>query len=167
MRPVPALLIAAVIAGSAIAPAHAAGSVGDCHIGAWRLANGDVLDLAPTDGTDLRWRRFDGTTGALRKAAGGTWTSFYGWTDRPDGKAVDLPDCAAGEIRFDGQAARRIAFDVTDVTFRGRDVDLAGRLVLPKGRGHVPVVVLVLQLGPGLLRPPAPAPGAGGRGLRL
>lgn len=143
MRPVLSLLAAAVMAGAATAPARAASSVGDCHVGAYRLADGSLVDLAPSDGADLRWRRFDGSTGALREASDGRWTSFYGWTGRPDGKAVALADCATGQIRFDGQAGRRIGFDTTDRSFHSRDVDLAGRLVMPKGQGRVPVVVLV------------------------
>ena len=142
MRPVSSLIAAAALLTGPLT-AHAANSVGDCHIGAYRFADGAVVDLAPTGGADLRWRRFDGATGALRKGADGTWTSLYGWTERPDGKAVALADCAKGEIRFDGRTGRRIAFDVTDVPFHSRDVDLAGRLVLPKGKARVPVVVLV------------------------
>ena len=144
MRHLLPLLAAAAIAGSLAAPAQAASSsLGDCHIGAYRFTDGGVVDLAPTDGPGLRWRRFDGTTGALRQGAGGGWTSFYGWTERPDGKAVTVPDCATGEVGLDGQTARRIAFDTTEATFKAGDVDLAGRLILPKGRGRVPVVVLV------------------------
>jgi dienelactone hydrolase len=48
-----------------------------------------------------------------------------------------------GEIHFDGMAGRRMDFDVTETTFHSRDVDLAGRLVVPKGREQVPIVVLV------------------------
>jgi pimeloyl-ACP methyl ester carboxylesterase len=118
------------------------GEVSDCHIGAYRLTDNSFVDIAPAEGEALRWRRFDGTTGALRKAQDETWKSTFGWTDRPDGKTVTFVDCEAGKIRFDGIAGKRIAFDVTDVTFRGGDVDLAGRLVLPRGKGPVPIVVL-------------------------
>jgi uncharacterized protein len=119
------------------------GVVSDCHIGAYRLADGSFVDIGPEDGETLRWRRLDGMTGALHEVDDETWKSTFGWTGRPDGKDVAFTDCAAGRIRFDGQAGERIAFDVTDVTFRGRDVDLAGRLVLPRGDGQVPIVVLV------------------------
>jgi pimeloyl-ACP methyl ester carboxylesterase len=136
-------ILAALAVVSTAVSAQAASSVGDCHIGAYRLADGAVVDIGPTDGADLRWRRFDGASGVLRKGADGQWTSLFGWTDRPDGKAADLGDCAAETIRFDGQAGRRIAFDVTDARFQGHGVDLAGRLVLPKGRGKVPIMVLV------------------------
>jgi pimeloyl-ACP methyl ester carboxylesterase len=135
-------IFAALAVVSAALPASAASRVGDCHIGAYHLADGGVVDIGPTDGADLRWRRFDGASGALRQGADGRWTSLFGWTDRPDGKTADLADCAAGTIRFDGQAGRRITFDVTGTKFQGHGVDLAGRLVLPKGQGKVPIVVL-------------------------
>jgi len=120
-----------------------ADTVGDCHIGAYRLADGGLVDVGASDGDVLRWRRWDGESGALHPGAGGVWTSTLGWTDRPDGKHVGFSDCAAGDISFDGVAGHRIAFDVTETTFEGQGVKLAGRLVLPKGAGLVPIVVLV------------------------
>ncbi len=115
----------------------------DCHVGAYRFANGDVADIGQADEGTLRWKMFDGEVGTLHPKDGG-WTSTFGWTDRPDGHRVALPDCASGELTFDGKAAQRIAFDVTDTTFAGRDgVKLRGRLVLPKGADKVAVVVLV------------------------
>jgi pimeloyl-ACP methyl ester carboxylesterase len=117
--------------------------VGDCHIGAYRLADSGVVDVTLADGGTLRWRKFDGTTGALHEAQAGSWSSTFGWTDRPDGKTVSFGPCAVGEIHFDGMAGRRMDFDVTETTFHSRDVDLAGRLVVPKGRERVPIVVLV------------------------
>ena len=115
----------------------------DCHVGAYRLADGQVVDIAPSEPGTLRWRKFDGSTGALKPAPAGGWTSTYGWTGRPDGVAVSFSDCAAGRIRFDATSGQRIAFDVTETTFRGAGVDLAGRLLLPKGKGRVPIVVLI------------------------
>jgi pimeloyl-ACP methyl ester carboxylesterase len=118
-------------------------SVGDCHIGAYRLAEGSFIDIAPSDGDTLRWRRLDGSTGALHKQADGRWTSTYGWTDRSDGTRLAFSACGAGTLTFNGEAGRRIAFDTTETTFEGRGVKLAGRLVLPKGSGRVPIVVLL------------------------
>lgn len=115
----------------------------DCHIGAYRFADGSVIDVAPSVGDTLRWRNFDGTTGALHPVAGGGWTNTAGWTDRADGTAVSFSDCAKGEMSFAGKTGQRIAFDVTETNFEDRGVKLAGRLVLPKGVGPVPVVVLV------------------------
>lgn len=125
------------------AGAALAGAGPDCHIGAYRLSGGQVLDVAPTSDGGLRWRRFDGATGALRPAPSGGWTSQYGWTGRPDGITVSLGDCSPGALRFDGQPGRRIPLRVTETTFVADGVTLAGRLVLPAGGGRVPIVVLV------------------------
>lgn len=115
----------------------------DCHVGAYKLADGRLVDVAPSQNDTLRWRMFDGTTGALSKTPDGGWTSTLGWTDRPDGVTVAFSDCASGEVLFAGVKGRRIPFDVAETRFAGRDVSLVGRLVLPKGRGPVPIVVLV------------------------
>src|SRR6185312_16266026 len=61
------LLCGLVLLASA-APAFAA-ETSDCHIGSYRLADGSFVDIAPLDDGMLRWRRFDGSTGALHKAA--------------------------------------------------------------------------------------------------
>jgi len=122
--------------------AHSSPTV-DCHIGAYRLSDSSVVDVASSDNGTLRWRNFDGTTGSLHEAQAGSWSSTFGWTDRPDGKTVSFGPCAAGEIHFDGIAGRRIDFDVTETKFHSRDVDLVGRLVLPKGHERVPIVVLL------------------------
>jgi uncharacterized protein len=114
----------------------------DCHIGSYRLSDGRLVDIAPTD-DGLRWRLFDGATGALQKTARGTWQSTYGWTGRPDGKTISFSDCESARIDFDGVAGRRIVFDAVDTAFRGVGVALAGRLVMPAGRDKVPVVVLL------------------------
>ena len=133
-----------MIAASVCGVAHAAdASVGNCHVGAYRLGDGSVVDVGSSDGAHLRWRREDGTTGLLTSHADGTWTSTLGWTDKPDGIKVAFSDCAEGRIDFAGAHGQRIAFDVTNVRFQGAGVTLAGRLVLPKGHGRVPIVVLV------------------------
>lgn len=123
-------------------PAIAAETV-DCHIASYRLADGSFVDIAPLDDGMLRWRRIDGSTGALHPGADGRWTSTRGWTTQPDGTSVSFSDCAGGNIEFNGQRGKRIAFDVQDVTFTSHGTKLAGRLLLPAGSGKVPVVVLV------------------------
>jgi pimeloyl-ACP methyl ester carboxylesterase len=132
-----ATLLAALLASSAPAA--------DCHIGAYRLSDGGMLDIAPTDtATALRWRRIDGSTGKLTRGANDTWTSAFGWTDRPDGKRVQFTDCAKGQLSFDGMTGERIPLQVQETTFTGDDgTKLVGRLILPPGRAKVPVVVLV------------------------
>jgi pimeloyl-ACP methyl ester carboxylesterase len=116
--------------------------IGDCRIGIYRLADGSTVDIGPTDGDHLRWRKEDGTTGVLTQAGGGTWTSTLGWTDRPDGKRVSF-DCGKGAITFAGVAGKRIPLEITNATFQGAGVKLAGRLVMPEGNARVPIVVLV------------------------
>ena len=115
----------------------------DCHIGSYRLSDGRVIDIAPSDDNTLRWRMFTGETGQLHPHANGTWTSTYGWTDRPDGKVISFSDCDKGEIHFGNEQGRRIDFDVRDTVFESNGVKLVGRLVLPKGSEKIPVVVLV------------------------
>jgi pimeloyl-ACP methyl ester carboxylesterase len=116
----------------------------ECQVGTYRFSDGEIIDIARSEGTTLRWRKFDGTTGVLHHQQDGSWTSTLGWTDHPDGHTVSFIRCARGEIQFDGKEARRIPFDVTDVVFKGRGgIKLAGRLVLPKDDNPVPIVVLV------------------------
>jgi hypothetical protein len=129
------LLLAGSVTPAAEAP--------NCHVGIYQLKDGTFVDIAPTDDGALRWRRFDGTTGALHELAGGEWASTLGWTDRRDGKTVSLPDCGTGDIGFDSVRGHRVALDVTDTTFRSHDTTLTGRLVMPPGRGRVPVVILL------------------------
>ena len=134
-------VLAAVAA--VLVSASAAWAADDRHVGAYRFANGDVVDIGQADEGTLRWKMFDGAVGTLHPKDGG-WTSTFGWTGRPDGHHVVLADCARSELTFDGKTAQRIAFDVTDTTFAGRDgVKLRGRLVLPKGADKVAGVVLV------------------------
>ena len=134
-RSLPLVALVLVSAGS-----HAAT---DCHVGAYRLADSSIVDIAPSEEDRLRWRKLDGTTGSLRKSEGDRWTSTYGWTDRPDGKQVTFAGCDTGKIRFAGVEGKRVDFDVTETTFHSKDVDLVGRLILPKGQGRVPIVVLM------------------------
>ena len=84
-----------------------------------------------------------GPRASLHKQADGSWSSTLGWTDRPDGKVVRFSDCARGDIDFAGKHGRRIAFDVRETTFKSGALTLAGRLVLPKGPGRAPIVVMV------------------------
>lgn len=114
-----------------------------CLIGAYRLKNGQTLDIAAAHGNSLRWTALDGETGRLRPLPDGAWTGTVGWTDRPATSTLSSADCDAGEITFGGQRGQRIAFDVSETTFDAGGVPLVGRLVMPRGRGPVPVVVLL------------------------
>jgi pimeloyl-ACP methyl ester carboxylesterase len=115
----------------------------DCRISLYALDRGAVVDIAPTGDSKLRWRRPDGTSGALTEGADGIWTSTLGWTGRDDGRRVSFSDCATGRIRFDGTDGHRVALDTRDESFESGGVALAGRLVMPAGNARVPVVVLV------------------------
>lgn len=137
-----ALLVASI--GAAIVDGSKSARPDDCQIGTYRFPNGEIVDIARSEGDTFRWRKFDGTTGVLQKKRDGLWTSALGWTNRPDGHTASFTGCATGEIEFDGKKAHRIPFDVTDTVFEGRDgIKLAGRLVLPKGHNAVPIVVFV------------------------
>jgi hypothetical protein len=115
----------------------------DCHVGSYRLSDGRTVDVAPSDSNTLRWRTFTGETGQLHPQANGTWTSTYGWTDRPDAKTVSFSDCDKGEIVVANESGRRVAFDVRETVFESNGVKLVGRLIMPEGSGRIPVVVLV------------------------
>jgi dienelactone hydrolase len=125
------------IAASAHAPAF-----GDCRVGAYRLPDGTVLDITPASEHRLRWRRFDGATGALSAGADGVWSSTAGWTDQPDGIEVRFR-CAQNSLRFGNTIARRVPLVVTETRFDADGTTLAGRLVLPPGHGKVPIAILV------------------------
>ena len=132
-------LVAALGAFSS-AFAQQASSPASCHAGFYRLKNAGI-DIAPSNGAALRWRMSDGTIGLLRSSAGDVWNSTLGWTDRADHHRVEFPSC--DEVRFDGVAGRRVDFDVQDVRFESGSASLAGRLIMPKGKGPVPLIVLV------------------------
>lgn len=114
-----------------------------CEVGSYLMADGTSLDIGPDTPGQLRWRRPDGRTGALAPQDGNQWTSMLGWTGRPDGHQVFIPDCSRGEIRFDDVAGERQPLVQTDTRFQSGGVVLAGRLTLPPGKARVPTVVLV------------------------
>jgi hypothetical protein len=132
-----------LIAGLAILmPALVFGAPADqCRIGSYLLDDGSDIDISASDGDTLRWRRFDGTTGALHPQADGTWVSTRGWTKAADGVVASFAGCDAigiGEV-----SGTRRKFDVRDVVFESHGTALAGRLVMPPGGDKIPVVVLI------------------------
>lgn len=133
-------MLAALFAMLLAASAPAA----DCHIGAYRLDDGNTLDIAPSEGDALRWRHIDGSSGKLTRGTGDTWRSTFGWTDRPDGKDVRFIDCAKGDITFGSMKGQRIALQVKETSFNGDGgTRLIGRLILPPGNAKAPVVILI------------------------
>jgi dienelactone hydrolase len=134
------MVCASVFAQGAFAQEH-------CLVGAWKLSGGVTLDISPAAEGGLRWRKFDGTTGELIGEEP-HWQSMLGWTDDLDGHRLSGEACSEGRISFDGVEARRTPLDVRDTIFKGAMVKdwntvLAGRLVLPKGAGPFPIVVLL------------------------
>lgn len=114
-----------------------------CQVGVYRLANGEVVDIAPSEGENLRWRKLDGRTGSLEQTTPGHWRSSDGWTGRPDGIEVAFDACPTGGLHFGGMTSHRIPLHVVETSFVSHGVRLVGRLVLPVGDKPVPVVVLV------------------------
>jgi uncharacterized protein len=128
---------AAQVSPSSPAPAQ------PCEIGSYLMTDGTALDIAPGSAGKLWWSRPDGRIGSLTSQGKGRWTSTLGWTDRPDGHTVTIPDCKRGEIRFDDVTGRRVPLVQVDTRFQGSGVTLAGRLTLPPGDARVPIVVLI------------------------
>jgi len=139
LAPVTAAILAAPILVLPVAPARAAPE--SCHVGSYRLDDGTQVDIAPSAADTLRWRRFDGTTGALHPQANDVWVSTRGWGASPDGIRVSFSGCDA--VSFAGVAGARINFDVREVSFTSHGTPLAGRLVMPTGTAQVTVVVLL------------------------
>jgi len=110
--------LSAACVGVALAGRVESGATDHCQIGAYRFSDGEIVDIARSEGDTFRWRKFDGTTGVLHKKDDGSWTSTLGWTDRPDDHTASFTRCATGEIEFDGKKAHRIPFDVTDTTLK-------------------------------------------------
>src|SRR4030095_13129085 len=136
--------LSATCIGVALADDAAANASANCQIAAYRFPDGEIVDIARSEGDTFRWRKFDGTTGVFHKKTDDSWMSTLGWTDHPDGHTASFTRCSNDEIEFDGKKAHRIPFDVTDTVFEGRGgTKLAGRLVLPKGDDPVSIVVLV------------------------
>ncbi|HTU66741.1 MAG TPA: alpha/beta hydrolase [Steroidobacteraceae bacterium] len=114
----------------------------DCGIGVYGLPRGEVVDISPSSERTLRWRKFDGTTGALEQGADGAWHGTAGWTKKPDGLKVTF-NCAHDTLDFGGARATRVPLDVREGRFDADGTPLAGRLVLPAGRQPVAIAVLV------------------------
>lgn len=114
-----------------------------CHVAAYRLDDGRIVDVSPLTDGGLRWRMMDGRTGKLQQDEAGTWSGTVGWTDRPDPVVVSLGTCDKPAPSFDGHAAQRLSFVTTQTRFQGNGETLAGKLVMPPGDVPVPVAVMV------------------------
>ena len=120
-------------------PAAAAES--ECALGAYRLSDGSVIDVAAASEGALRWRGLDGASGELKRD-GDRWTGTAGWTGRPDGLTVRF-DCAAKTMQFGERSGRQIALETRETSFTSHGTRLVGRLVMPPGDAPVPIVVLL------------------------
>lgn len=137
-------LLAGVLAvASAQASAGRQASAVPCQTGSYRMADGSVLDIGPGAPAQLRWRRTDGRTGALVAVGEYEWSSTLGWTERPDGHRITIPNCGRDGIRMDDVAGWRESLIELDTRFSSNGVELVGRLTLPPGTARVPVVILV------------------------
>jgi len=137
------LALGGVVSANAQVPPSSLAPSTPCEIGSYLMADGTSLDIGPGATDQLRWRRVDGRTGALAPQGNGRWISTLGWTSRPDGHHVTVPDCRRGEIRFDEVAGQRQPLVQVDTRFQGSGALLAGRLTLPPGQRRVPIVVLI------------------------
>lgn len=115
----------------------------DCRTGTYALADKSMVDIGPSTGTSLRWRRPDGTSGVFEADGVNAGVSTLGWTGRADGRRMRFSDCAKAEIDFDGIPGHRVAFETRETRFASEGVTLSGRLILPPGDGPVPIVVLL------------------------
>jgi dienelactone hydrolase len=130
--------VAALCSGSV-----AASSTSDLSsaVGLYRFADGSAAALVEQNGG---LRLVDYRTGALRQLAQRTRTLFVG------GPGVSVPapvsvriTLGPRSIRIDGQAASRVALVTRPASIAGTGVRLAGRLLLPPGKGPFPAVVIV------------------------
>jgi pimeloyl-ACP methyl ester carboxylesterase len=76
------------------------------------------------------------------------FVASIGWTDKPvEGVAVRFAPCSEGTVTVAGGTFagtwRRQTFDVTDASFESHGLKLAGRLVMPRLEGAIPVAVMV------------------------
>jgi hypothetical protein len=115
---------------------------GDCRVGVYALPDGEVVDIAPSSERSLRWRKFDGTSGALEESPDGSWRSTTGWTERPDGISVRF-DCEHEALDFGAARAHRLPLLVQESRFDADGTPLVGRLVLPPGKRRVAIAILV------------------------
>lgn len=125
-----------------------------CYYGAYDLSDGRVVVVNPSSGTQsLRFVFMDGDTGRLLPVAGQSvpkrFTAGPGYSGETPVRAVaDFGDCGSGAISLalDGKPAltgTQRTFDITPVTFTSHGTKLAGKLVMPRLEGAIPVAVLV------------------------
>ncbi len=140
-------VVAAVVVCVPSSPAGASAPGLRGAVGAYRFADGSAAALVYQGGA---LRLVDYRTGALRQLEQRSRTLFVGGpgvsVPQPVIVRVALVDGAGGSVaavRLDGRLATRIPLAVVPASFGDGDVRLAGRLLLPPGRGPFPAVELV------------------------
>jgi len=144
------LVVAALASAAVVASPSVIASEPDCHVGAYRNGQGDVLALGTTatPGT-LRYYLVDGRSGLLRPSGAHEYTAGPGWESAaPVIARAELGSCGSRQIVFDlsGESKGRwnkIPLVLTQTRFDSHGVALAGRLVEPPGGEPRPAVVLV------------------------
>jgi dienelactone hydrolase len=138
------VLAGACVASAAAAPAQAglAGAVG-----VYRFADGSAAALVEELGA---LRLVDYRSGALRRLSQQTRGIFVGGpgvtVPTPVSVRVTLGVRRGGSVAavgVDGQTATRIPLVTRSATFGAGGIRLAGRLILPVGKGPFPAVVIV------------------------
>jgi len=126
-----------------------------CHYGAYDLGEGRVAAVTPTSGAQtLRMTFMSGETWRLKpdpaasQLVPSAFVASIGWTEQAvEGVAVNFASCKEGTVAITGGAfagtGRRQTFDITNATFESHGLKLAGRLVMPRLEGAIPVAVMV------------------------
>lgn len=112
-----------------------------CHVGAYRLDDGRIIDVGPSE-PGLRWRSFEGETGKLVQVEN-SWRHTRGWTEDADLRSVRFATCQESSITFNGVRGERVRLQVQETVFTSSGEQLHGRLILPPGDEAVPIVVLL------------------------
>jgi dienelactone hydrolase len=138
-----AAFVVCALSASAAVPASGLQSA----VGVYRFADGSAAALVVQDGA---LRLVDYRTGALRQLNQRSRTLFEGGpgvsVPQPVSVHVTLVDGADGTVeavRLDGRLAKRVPLVTVPASFGGGGVRIAGRLLLPAGKGPFPAVALV------------------------
>src|SRR5262245_64411623 len=91
-------IFSATCIGAVIAGESRTGTAASCQIGTYRFSNGELVDIARSEGDTFRWRKLDGSTGVFHKKDEDFWTSTVGWTNTADGYTASCTRCARRAI---------------------------------------------------------------------
>ena len=127
-----------------------------CYYGAYDLSDGRFVVITPSGGVqNLRFVLMDGTTGKLRPTKASSqdipqkFSAGPGWEgEAPIRATVTFSKCSDEKLDMtvDDSApvtGTKRTFDITEKTFDSHGLKLAGRLVMPRLEGAIPVAVLV------------------------